>query len=238
MSLISCTTSLVEHAGDRGLELARQVGEGRVADVAALDLLDRRRRVDQLVPGDPGDRGAEDDARAVAAGLGGQQPDGLEPLPDRGHVLDPDPVQLDVLPVGDVGGAAGVVAGHLADDARCSVVRAPPSTRTRSMKYSSSSSCGSSEAVLPPSMPGLALGVEPPPAEPAVQVVAADRGEALLAVDVLDAGPHVEGVVLLLEPLVGVQRLRSRRGPTGPGPPPSGRAGDGRSWQRRQRNRS
>ena len=37
----------------------------------------------------------------------------------------------------------------------CSVVSAPPSMRTRSMKYSSSSSCGSRVAVLPPSMPGL-----------------------------------------------------------------------------------
>ena len=36
----------------------------------------------------------------------------------------------------------------------CSVVSWPPSMRTRSMKYSSSSSCGSSTAVLPPSMPG------------------------------------------------------------------------------------
>ena len=37
----------------------------------------------------------------------------------------------------------------------CSVVSCPPSMRTRSMKYSSSSSCGSSVAVRPPSMPGL-----------------------------------------------------------------------------------
>ncbi len=36
----------------------------------------------------------------------------------------------------------------------CWVVRRPPSMRTRSMKYSSSSSSGSSTAVLPPSMPG------------------------------------------------------------------------------------
>lgn len=35
------------------------------------------------------------------------------------------------------------------------VVSAPPSMRTRSMKYSSSSSSGSRTAVLPPSMPGL-----------------------------------------------------------------------------------
>ena len=36
----------------------------------------------------------------------------------------------------------------------CSLVSAPPSIRIRSMKYSSSSSHGSSVAVLPPSMPG------------------------------------------------------------------------------------
>ena len=37
----------------------------------------------------------------------------------------------------------------------CSVVSRPPSMRTRSMKYSASSSSGSSAAVLPPSRPGL-----------------------------------------------------------------------------------
>jgi hypothetical protein len=37
----------------------------------------------------------------------------------------------------------------------CSPESWPPSIRMRSMKYSSSSSCGSSTAVRPPSMPGL-----------------------------------------------------------------------------------
>ena len=100
---------LARVAGDRGLELARQVGELRVADVAVDDVVDRRGRVDDLVGGDAGHRRAEDDARAVAAGLGGGQADGLQPAPDLRHVLDPDPVQLDVLPVGDVGGVAGEV---------------------------------------------------------------------------------------------------------------------------------
>ena len=75
------------------------------------------------------------------------------------------------------------------------------------MKYSSSSSCGSRTAVRPPSMPGLALGVEAPPAEPAAQVGRVDRGEAAVGVDVLDPGPDVERVVVLLDPLVGVERL-------------------------------
>ena len=83
----------------------------------------------------------------------------------------------------------------------------PPSMRTRSMKYSSSSSCGSSTAVRPPSMPGLALGVEAPPAEPAAQVGRVDGGEAAVRVDVLDPGADVERVVVLLRALVGVERL-------------------------------
>src|SRR6185503_12713492 len=101
------------HAGQCRLVLARQVGEVGVADVAVLDLLDRPGRVDQLVLGDAGDRGAQDDTGAVPAGFGGLQPDSLQPRPDLGGVLDADPVQLDVLPVGEVGGVAGEVARDL-----------------------------------------------------------------------------------------------------------------------------
>ena len=75
-------------AGDRGLELAGQVRELGVADVAALDLLQRGRAVDDLVLGDAGDRRAEEGARRVAAGLEGGQAAGLEALPDRRDVLD------------------------------------------------------------------------------------------------------------------------------------------------------
>ena len=53
----------------------------------------------------------------------------------------------------------------------------------------------------------LTLGVEAPPAHPAAQVLLVDAVEALLGVDVLDAGAHVERVVVLLELLVGVERL-------------------------------
>ncbi len=109
---------LARRAGDGGLELARQVREPRVADVAAHDLVDGRRPVDDLVGGDAGHGGAEHDARRVAARLVGGQADRLEPLPDRGHVLDADPVQLHVLPVGDVGGVAPVGLGDVGDRAQ------------------------------------------------------------------------------------------------------------------------
>ena len=136
------------------------------------------------------------------------QPDGVEPLPDRRDVLDPDPVVLDVLAVGDVGGVAGEVR---ADRCRARARRrrraAAPSERTRIMKNSSSSSSSSSIAVLPPSKPGRALGVEAHPAEPAAQVGGVDRGEAALGVDVEDPVADVERVVVLLGLLVLVQRL-------------------------------
>jgi hypothetical protein len=105
-----------QHAGQRGLELAGKVGEVRVADEAALDLLDRPGRVDQLILGDAGDGGAKDDPRAVSAGFRGLQPDRLQPRPDLGCILDAHPVQLDVLPIGEISGVAGEVAGDLAND--------------------------------------------------------------------------------------------------------------------------
>jgi len=86
-------------AGDRSFVLAGQVRQLGITDPAGHDLLDRRGAVDDLVGGDPGHRRAEHHSRGVTAGLGGLQTDGLEFGPDGGHILNPDPVHLDVLPV-------------------------------------------------------------------------------------------------------------------------------------------
>ena len=194
-------------AGERGLELARQVRERRVADVAALDLLQRRGAVDDLVGGDAGDGGAEERPRRVAAGLGRVQAGGVELLPDRGDVLDPDPVVLDVLPVGHVGGVTGVVRGDLAQR---------PDRGGREERTVGAHAHHEELVVelLLLEHRGLAaveargtLRVEAHPAEPPAQVGRVDRGEAALGVDVQDPGPHVERVVVLLRLLVLVQRL-------------------------------
>jgi hypothetical protein len=63
-------------------------------------------------------------------------------------------VQLDVLPVADVGGVARELGRDLGDSAQLPDGQAPPSERTRIMKNSSSSSLGSKVAVRPPSIPG------------------------------------------------------------------------------------
>src|SRR5690606_36333575 len=102
-----------------------QVRELGGADVAVVDVAQLRRRVDDLVVGDPGQRAADDGARDVAARLRRVEADRLERLPDGGDVLDADPVQLDVLPVGDVGGAAGVPGGDVGDGAQRPDVELP-----------------------------------------------------------------------------------------------------------------
>src|SRR5690606_25738446 len=55
--------------------------------------------------------------------------------------------------------------------------------------------------------PGLALRVQPPPAEAPVQVVAGDGVEAVARVDRLDALADGQAAVLLLPLLVRVERL-------------------------------
>src|SRR5690606_29935996 len=152
-------------------------GERRVADVAAHDLGDRPRGVDDLVGGDSRDRAAEDDARDVAARLGRLEADGLEASPDLGDVLDADPVQLDVVPVGDVRGVATEGDGELADDAELlgrqgAAVDADAQHEVLVLELVRLELGGASAVD-----PGLALRVEAPPAEAAVEVLAGDRRE-------------------------------------------------------------
>ncbi len=219
----------------RGLELAGEVRERLVPDEAALDLLQRGAAVDDLVGGDAGDGGAEEGAGRVAARLLGLEAGGLEALPDRGHVLDADPVVLDVLAVRDVGGVTGELRRDGAEGthrvrAQQRAVGAHAHHEVLRVEVGRVDGRGLAavEALR-------ALGVEPPPAHPAAEVVGVDRGEAALGVDALDPGPDVERVVVLLELLVRVQRLAVAECPLalaalGAG---AGRCGwlPGRSWR-------
>ncbi len=193
--------------GERGLELARQVREVGVAEVAALDLLQGAGAVDDLVGRDAGDGGAEEGAGRVAARLERGQAGVLEPLPDLGDVLDPDPVVLDVLPVGDVGGVAGEVDADGAERADGVVrqqraVGADPHHEELVVELLLLEHRGLAAVEA-----RGALRVEAHPAEAAAQVGRVDRGEAALGVDVEDPVAHVERVVVLLGLLVLVQGL-------------------------------
>ena len=180
--------------------------------------------VEQLVGRDAGQRAAEDDAGGVAAGLGGLQADRLEAAPDLGHVLDADPVVLDVLPVADVGGAAGEVVAEVGEHPQLGQGQRP-AVEAHPQHEVLVGQLGVVELRGAPAVDaGLALGVQPPPAEPAAEVLRRDGGEALLAVDLLDPLADVEAAVLLLPRLVGVERLAAVERPLTVGAPGPRRA--------------
>ena len=110
--------ALLRAPRDRGLELARKIAERRIADEALVRLLEERRRVDDLVGIDAGKRTPDHVARRVAACLRRRQPDSLDRLEDPRHVFDADPVQLDVLPVGDVGNVTAEALCDVCDRAQ------------------------------------------------------------------------------------------------------------------------
>src|SRR5690606_18776061 len=129
------------------------------------DLVDDRARVDELVLGDPRDGAAEHDAGDVTAGLGRLEPDGLETAPDLRDRLDLDPVELDVLAVGDVGRVAAELRGDLGDDAQLLGGEAAAVDADAEHEVAVLELVRLERGCLPAVDPGLALGVQAPPAE-------------------------------------------------------------------------
>src|SRR3954470_10042189 len=194
-------------AADRGLVLTRQVGKFGGADEALVDRPDLRRCVEHFVGRNARERAAEDHAGGIAARFGSREPGGLEALEDRGNVLDPDPVELDVLTVRDIGEVAAVPLGSPGDraellGAHTATVDPDPHHEELVLELLRLRGAGPlSRDVLP------ALGVEAPPAHPAPQILLADRAEPAGSEDALDARANVERLGLLLDLLGGVERL-------------------------------
>ena len=164
-------------SADRGLVLAGQVRERGVAQVALGHRADRGRGVDHLVGGDPRERAPQDHAWRVAAGFLRREAHAFQGLPDRGHVLDPDPVQLHVLTVGDVGDVTAVALAHPRDRPQLLGGHRPavdPDPQHEELVLELLG-FGAAGALARHAL--LALGVEPPPAEAAAQVLLADRAE-------------------------------------------------------------
>ena len=123
----------VRARGDRDLVLARQV---RVVGVAVEELgglLEDRRRVEELVVGEPGERAAGDVANGVAARARGREAGRLE----RGEHLRQrrqlEVVELDVLARRELALAAAEAVRDLADRRSCAGVTRPPGSLIRSM---------------------------------------------------------------------------------------------------------
>src|SRR5699024_2315183 len=200
-------------SGEGGLVLAWQVRKKWAADVLVVDLFDLLGGVDDLVIGHTGQRATENDTRGVTAGLGGGQPHRFELLPDGGNVLDPDPVVLDVLPVGDVRGVAAVVTGDLGDRAQLGDRQLAAVDTHSHHEVAVVEFLGPQDGGLSTVDARGALGVQTEPAEASTQVGRVDGVEPGLGVDVDDPIADVEPVVVLLVLLVLVQRLAVAEGP-------------------------
>ena len=201
---------LVDHvltrvARDRRLEFARQILKLLPQHVLVLDLFDRRRRVDDLVLCHARYRGPHDHARHIAARIPRVQSDGLELLPDRRHILDADPVQLDILAVRQVRRGAAVVTGDLPHRAR--LVRGALSAVETHARHE--------ELVLQlkivlarvlTAQVLLALRVQTQPLETRVEILIRNRREPLLRVRVDHPLLHLEHRLNLLQLLVVVER--------------------------------
>ena len=192
---------------DRRLVLARQVGERRIAQVARRDRADVGGRVQHLVGRDAGERAAEEHARRVAARLLRREPDGVDPLEDRGHVLDADPVQLHVLPVGDVGDVAPEPLARPRDRAQLLARHAAAVDPDPHHEELVLELLGLGRAGALAGHALLALRVEAVPPQARTQVLLADRAEPARREDPVDPLADVQAVVVLLDLLGGVERL-------------------------------
>jgi hypothetical protein len=114
---------------------------------------------------------------------------------------------LHVLAVADVGGVARELGGDLADGAqRGGGQRAAVAPHAHHEVF------GLEEVGVLVAGPRavvtlLALGVQAHPPHPTAQILLVDAVEALLRIQVDDAGAHIERVVVLLELFVRVERL-------------------------------
>src|SRR5699024_945569 len=104
-------------AGNSRLKLARQVLYVLAVKILIDDGLYRRGGVNNFIFCNACDRRAQNHAWDVAAAHHGGQSYRFQALPDFGHILDANPVQLDVLTVGEVCGRARKFLGDFSDDA-------------------------------------------------------------------------------------------------------------------------
>ena len=181
-SLTSGATSWLGWPLIDGLELARQVGVLGVADVAALDLLERRGAVDDLVGGDAGDRGAEERrgaSRRRPPGCPGRRPRAAAQIAGTSSMRIQWYCTFCRSVMSAVPRAYVVLISPIARS--CSVRAAAAVDADPHHEVLVVELLGLQRAGLAAVEPRLALGVEAPPAEPAAQVAAVDGGEAALA---------------------------------------------------------
>jgi len=127
--------AIVRRAAYRDLEFARQIRELGMERRPLPEQLRVGARVDELVPGDAGEVIRGDVAHAVAAGLNGVHLNARELCQNVRHVLEPGPVELDVLTCGEVAVASVILAADVRQLAQ--LRRGQQSVRDRDAKHRS-----------------------------------------------------------------------------------------------------
>src|SRR5579864_7553209 len=199
--------ALLHASRHRRFELPGEIAERRIADEAFVRLEQVRRGVDDLVGVDARERASDHVARRVSARFRRRQADPLDLFEDPRHVFDTDPVQLDVLAVGDICDVAAEALRYVCD--RAQLLGRQQATGDAHAEHEElvfellrlGRSGGSGRNAV------TALRVQAPPTEARTQVGFVDRTEAVLGIDGLDARAHVETVVILLRSLRGVKWL-------------------------------
>jgi len=216
-------------ARDRDLVLARQVVELGVAVEHPSRRLHERRGVDDLVGVDSCERAAGDVARVVAARSHRREADPPQGLEDLRQVLDPHPVELDVLPHREVGDSARVPLRQARD--RPELVGDEPAARDPDPHHEVREGLTLS-AFAADGADTVALRVDPPPPEVRPEPLRRDRLETLAgeAPDLAERLPRVQLLLETLDPLrlglrdcIAHRRLRTERAEGGT------RSGSGRS---------
>lgn len=103
--------------GDGDFEFAREIVELRIAAEFFVEGKGEWGDVGDFVGVNPGERATGDVAGDVAAGTGGAEADGPEALENFRKIFDGDPVELNVLPDGDVGESIAKIFGNVGDGA-------------------------------------------------------------------------------------------------------------------------
>src|SRR5271165_3616009 len=104
-------------ASDGDLEFAWEIVEVGITAEFLVESEGDGRDVDNFVGVQSGEGAAGDVSNDVAASAGGPEADGFESLEDFRERFDFEPVELDVLPDGDVGDAVAVFFGESGDGA-------------------------------------------------------------------------------------------------------------------------
>ena len=86
--------------------------------IVIFDLFNGRGGVNNFIFCHARDRRAQDNAGHVAAPHKRAQPHRLKLVPDGGHILDTNPMQLDILAVREVRGRAGIITRDLTHSAQ------------------------------------------------------------------------------------------------------------------------